>query len=96
MGDMLIRNIPEALKREIEQLASRDGLSLSAKSIDLLRNSLVAERESRKERFVSAWDALRPIMYHGDDEEAEAFGRIMEEVEAERKSDFGRPLPDFE
>lgn len=96
MGDMLIRNIPEALKREIEQLASRDGLSLSAKSIDLLRNSLVSERENRKERFVSAWDVLRPIMYHGDDEEAEAFSKIMEEVEAERKSDFGRPLPDFE
>ena len=96
MGDLLIRDIPEALKRSLEQAARRDRQSLSAKSIDLLRNSLSAEQANQEKPFVSAWDVLRPIMYQGNDEEAEAFSKIMEEIEAERKRDFGRALPDFE
>jgi hypothetical protein len=96
MGDMLIRGIPEVLKREIEDFAKRDGQSLSAKSIDLLRKSVDAERDTRAKPFVSAWDVLRPILYDGNDEEAEQYAKIMEEVEAERKRNFGRPLPDLE
>jgi plasmid stability protein len=96
MGDLLIRDIPEALKRSLEHAARRDGQSLSAKSIDLLRSSLSAEQANQEKPFVSAWDVLRPILYQGDDEEAEAFAKIMEEIEAERKRDFGRALPDFE
>ena len=96
MGDLLIRNIPDALKRNLEDAARRDGQSLSAKSIDLLRTSLSAEQATEQKPFVSAWDVLRPIMYQGDDEEAEAFQKIMEEIEAERKRDFGRPAPEFE
>ncbi|WP_274630441.1 plasmid stabilization protein [Arvimicrobium flavum] len=96
MGDMLIRNVPEALKRQIEAAARRDGLSLSAKSIDLLRKSLSADAADEKP-FVSAWDVLRPILHTApDDPEAEEFARIMEEVEAEGKRDFGRPVPDPE
>jgi len=96
MGDLLIRNIPDALKRSLEQAAKRDGQSLSTKSIELLRTSLSAESENEKKPFVSAWDVLRPILYQGDEEEAEAFAKIMEEIEADRKRDFGRPVPDFE
>ena len=96
MGDLLIRNIPEALKHNLEQAAKRDGQSLSAKSIELLRNSLSAEQANQEKPFVSAWDVLRPMMYQGDDEEAEAFARIMDEIEADRKRDFGRPPPDLE
>ena len=96
MGDLLIRNMPEALKRSLEQAAMRDGQSLSAKSIELLRNSLSAEQTDREKPFVSAWDVLRPIMYQGNDEEAEAFARIMDEIEADRKRDFGRAPPDLE
>jgi plasmid stability protein len=92
MGDMLIRGIPEGLKNEIEDFAKRDGQSLSAKSIDLLRKSVDAEREARTMPFVSAWDVLRPILYDGNDKEAEEYAKIMEEVEAERKRDFGRPV----
>jgi hypothetical protein len=89
---MLIRGIPEGLKREIEEFARRDGESPSTKSIDLLRKSVDAEREVHAKPFVSAWDVLRPILYDGNDEEAEEFAKIMEEVEAERKRDFGRPI----
>lgn len=96
MGDLLIRDVPEALKRSLEQAARRDGQSLSAKSIELLRDSLSAEQSNQEKPFVSAWDVLRPIMYQNDDEEAEAFAKIMDEIEAERKRDFGRALPDLE
>jgi hypothetical protein len=96
MGDLLIRDFPEALKRDIETAAKRDGQSLSVKSIELLRKSIAAERVADEQPFVSAWDALRPIMYDGNDEEAEDFARIMEEIEAERRRDFGRPAPDLE
>ena len=92
MGDMLIRGIPEGLKREIEDFAERDGQSLSAKSIDLLRKSVDAERDARARPFVSAWDVLRPILYDGNEREAEEYAKIMEEIEAERKKDFGRPV----
>jgi plasmid stability protein len=96
MGDLLIRNIPDALKRRIERAARRDGQSLSAKSIDLLRRSLVGESEEATRRNVSAWDVLRPILYDGNVEEAEAFAKIMEGVESRRKRDFARRMPDFE
>lgn len=96
MGDMLIRNIPDALKRDLERAAKRDGRSLSAKSIDLLRKSLAAEDAEGRKPFVSAWDVLRPALYQpGNDAEAEDFVKIMEEVEAERKRDFGRPPHDL-
>jgi plasmid stability protein len=97
MGDLLIRNIPDALKRDLEAAAARDGRSLSAKSIDLLRKSLASERGGGETPAASAWDVLRPILYRpGNDAEAEDFVRIMEEIEADRKRDFGRPLPDLE
>jgi plasmid stability protein len=92
VGDLLIRNIPDALKRQIERAARRDGQSLSAKSIDLLRTSLIGESEDGARRTASAWDVLRPILYDGNVEEAEAFAKIMDEVEADRKRDFGRPV----
>ncbi|MGB3833665.1 MAG: plasmid stabilization protein [Mesorhizobium sp.] len=96
MGDLLIRNIPEALKREIDRMAKRDGQSLSAKSIDLLRSSIEGRQEPDGRPFVSAWDVLRPILYADDDREADEFAKVMEEVEQARKRDFGRPMPDFE
>jgi plasmid stability protein len=96
MGDLLIRNIPEKLKQELEQAAKRDGQSLSAKSINLLRKSLAEDAGTARDKpFVSAWAALRgPFVEHDalDDD----YAKIMDEIEADRKRDFGRPLPDFE
>jgi hypothetical protein len=95
MGDMLIRGIPEPLKREIEQAARKGGQSLSGKAIDLLRKGIVAEKEARPEQRVSAWDAIRSA-FVAENATDEAFAEIMDEIEAERKRDFGRPIEDFE
>ncbi|TIP29189.1 MAG: plasmid stabilization protein, partial [Mesorhizobium sp.] len=40
---MLIRNVPEPLKREIEQAARKVGQSLSGKAIDLLWKGMSVE-----------------------------------------------------
>ncbi|PSJ57857.1 plasmid stabilization protein [Pseudaminobacter soli (ex Li et al. 2025)] len=95
MGDMLIRGIPEPLKREIARAAQEDGKSLSAKAIELLHKGMVAEEDVKPGSGQSAWDALRSVFVAEgavDDE----FSKIMEEIEAERKRDFGRPVEDFE
>lgn len=96
MGDFLIRNMPEALKRKLEDAAKRQGRSLSAEAIALLQESLLAGRVDDDAPFVSAWHVLRPVAYPGDDGEAEMFTAIMDEIEAERKREFGAAVPDPE
>ena len=91
MGDLLIRNIPEALKRDLESMARRDGKSLSSKSIELLQRSLLVEPDAAGKPFVSAWDVLRPIFEQDGPPDGE-FAKIMDEIEADRKRDFGRPV----
>ena len=91
MGDLLIRNIPEALKREIEISADSQQQSLSAQAIDLLRKGLVAERETHPATGDSAWNVLRSI-FEADGPPDGEFAKIMDEIEAERKRDFGRPV----
>jgi plasmid stability protein len=89
MSDMLIRNIPELLKREIEQAARKSGQSLSGKAIALLREGMVAERQARLEPGLSAWDAIRAT-FAAENAIGDEFAKTMNEIEAERKRDFGR------
>ncbi|OJT98430.1 MAG: hypothetical protein BGN83_05785 [Rhizobium sp. 63-7] len=95
MGDLLIRNIDEALKRGIIELAQTNGRSLSDEAKALIGEAMAGKRPEPQPEL-SAWDALRPILADIDPAEAEEYARIMEEVEAERKRDFGRPLADIE
>lgn len=95
MGDLLIRGIPEPLKTDIAQAASKEGTSLSAKAIELLRKGMIAENEAGRETGRSALDSLRSI-FAAHDAIGDEFAEIMDEIEAARKTDFGRPLPDFE
>lgn len=97
MGDLLIRNIPDALKKELADAAAREGKSLSDEAIGILRKGLRAREELADESGRSAWDSLRAIFHDEKDPQAgEEFAKIMDEIEADRKRDFGRPLPDFE
>ena len=96
MGDLLIRNIPDALKIEIARAAAEEGTSLSSEAIHILREGLLARSKSDATNGRSAWDALRPLLFDEDDPDARIEFEIMEEVEAERKRDFGRPLPELE
>ncbi|MBZ9795402.1 plasmid stabilization protein [Mesorhizobium sp. ES1-4] len=95
MGDILVRDIPEPLKREIEQAARKTGQSLSGKAIDLLRKGMVAEKEAKPGPGLSAWDNIRSALA-AENAVDDEFAEIMDEIEAERKRDFGRPIEDFE
>jgi len=97
MGDMLLRGVPDAIKAELTDLAKQDGQSLSEKAIQILRRGMLVEREDRTKPPKSAWKMLRSAAVETGaiDDEGE-FGKIMDEIEAERKRDFGRPISDFE
>jgi plasmid stability protein len=90
MGDLLIRGIPDPLKREIESAAKKKGRSLSAQAIDLLRKGVVAEKkEASSASGISAWSVIRQAVEAeaGVDEE---FVEVLTSIERERKRDFGR------
>nr|WP_311319436.1 plasmid stabilization protein [Rhizobium tropici] len=96
MSNLLIRDIPDAMKHDLAERAKQTGRSLSDEAKELLRAALVAEDANAGRSGLSAWDVLRPIFYTEDAAAAEEYGRIMKEIEAERKKDFGRPVEDFE
>lgn len=96
MSDLLIRDIPEPMKQDIAERAKQAGRSLSDEAKELLRKALVAENSETESSRLSAWDILRPILYDGDAAAATEYARIMDEIELERKKDFGRPVEDFE
>ena len=90
MGDLLIRNIPEAVEQEIAEAAKARGQSLSDKAVDLLQRGLEAERGSDAPSNGSVWESLRAIF--GDEGGDGEFAKVMAEVEALRKRDFGRTV----
>jgi plasmid stability protein len=97
MGDLLIRNIPDAMKAELADAAAVQGNSLSQEAIAVLKAGLENRRGVAKPEGPSAWEVLRPIFHDENDPAAgELFSQILDEIEAERKKDFGRPIPDLE
>ncbi|RUM02735.1 plasmid stabilization protein [Rhizobium chutanense] len=94
MGDFLIRNISEAMKRDIAESAQRSGNSLSDEAKELLRDALKRKTEAKPETL-SAYDAIRAA-FVSENAVDDEFAAIMDEIEAARKKDFGRPFEDFE
>ncbi len=95
MGDLLIRNIPDAMKAELEDHARRSGRSLSEEAKAQIRRSLLLVEDAPPVAYANALEAIRSAFVEAgavDDE----YAGIMDEIEAERKRDFGRPIPDFE
>ena len=91
MGDLLIRNVPEELKRELAEAAHRAGHSLSDEAMQRLKTSppkMSAPARTGGELVRSIQAALADI----PDEEREAFAKIMDDIEAERRKDYGRPV----
>jgi plasmid stability protein len=57
MGDLLIRNLDDALKSRLQESARRNGRTLSEEAIHLLKLRLAADNVS-----VSAGDRLRAVL----------------------------------
>jgi plasmid stability protein len=96
MGDLLIRNIPDAIRQSLDERAERAGRSLSEEVTAILGDALQKPVVKGEANTLSALDALREIMMPEGEEEAAVYAEIMDEIEAKRKSDFGRPFEDFE
>jgi plasmid stability protein len=91
MGDLLIRNVPEDLKRELSEAAHRAGRSLSDEAKMRLEGSNIGNVEPAKsgKAFLEEIQALFADI---PDDERDEFAKIMDEIEQERKKDFGRPF----
>ncbi|MBX5160907.1 MULTISPECIES: plasmid stabilization protein [Rhizobium] len=80
MGDLLIRDVPDVMKRQLQESAQRNGRSLSEEAIEILRRQIAAERSG-----VSAGQRLRSLM--GDErlreDEVEAIAASRHERDRE-------------
>lgn len=95
MGDLLIRNIPDAMKRDIALRAEKNGNSLSDEAKNLLQKAMTGASGTDKPAR-SALDGFREIFSPLTAAEQEELAEVMDEIEAERKKDFGRPLEGFD
>ena len=95
MGDLLVRDIPEAVKMNLAEKAKQGGRSLSDEVKLRLVQSLVDDERNPRRRD-NAYNAIRRAFVEANalmsDEQHAEFTRGTEEV----RKDFGRPLPDFE
>ncbi|PDT01155.1 plasmid stabilization protein [Rhizobium chutanense] len=57
MGDLLIRDVPDAMKRQLQESAQRNGRSLSEEAIEIIRRQIAAERSG-----APAGQRLRSLM----------------------------------
>ena len=79
MGDLLIRNVPEELKRELSEAARRAGRSLSDEAKEALRSGMAAAQRERDLARSSAYDDFRQTFAEAllnDDEHAEMMRAI--------------------
>ena len=96
MGDLLIRNVAEALKADLERLAKETGQSLSETAKVALGEGvkIARKRQVSDRRKLPLGQRLRAIFEGTFDSEREAdeFHRYLDQ---QRKNSVPRPLPDF-
>ncbi|WP_064711750.1 FitA-like ribbon-helix-helix domain-containing protein [Rhizobium bangladeshense] len=80
MGDLLIRDVPEAMKRQLQESAQRNGRSLSEEAIEIIRRQIAAERSG-----APAGRRLRSLMGEErlSDDEVEAIAASRHERDRE-------------
>ncbi|MGR9134070.1 FitA-like ribbon-helix-helix domain-containing protein [Rhizobium leguminosarum] len=57
MGDLLIRDVPDAMKLQLQESAQRNGRSLSEEAIEIMRRQIAVERSG-----ASGGQRLRSLM----------------------------------
>ncbi len=89
MSDLLIRNIPEPLKGDIEKRARAAGRSLSDEAKSLLRKGLLSDAASERPAGESAYDSLRRA-FSGAHLSASEY-EVLSEAFDDNRRDMGRP-----
>ena len=96
MTDLLVRDVPESLKESLIARADEAGRSVSDEVKAILQREFPAAETTHAREELSAWEALKGVLSSLTPEERDEFSSIMDEVEAERKKDFGRPFEDHD
>ncbi len=93
MGDLLLRNIPDAVKQNLIARANKAGRSLSDEAKYVIAKGLATEESRPAENSGKDFaDSLLSLFADIPDEEKQLFSEIMDEIEEQRKKDFGRPF----
>ena len=93
MGDLLIRDVPDAIKQDLLARANKSGRSLSEETKHVISRGLSAEEIEPSESAGGAFaESLLRLFADIPDEEKQQFSEIMDEIEDQRKKDFGRPF----
>ena len=89
MGDLLIRDLPDNIRQDLTEAARRAGHSLSEEAKRrLARNEEQIEPTPKSGK--TFLEEIQALFAGIPDEEREEIAKIMDEVERERKTDFGR------
>lgn len=92
MGDLLIRNVPEDLKRDLTEAARIAGRSLSDEAKRRLRQP-APEGSPLPQTGAEFLQSIQDFFAEFSDEEREGFADMMDEIVEQRKRDVGRPSP---
>ena len=92
MGDLLIRNVPEDLKRDLAEAARLAGRSLSDEAKRRLRQS--APQETALPRTgADLLQSMQAFLSDVSDGDRDEFAEIVDEIVEQRKRDAGVPSP---
>ena len=94
MGDLLIRNIPDALKADLAKIAGRKGSTLSETAKRTLLYGIDVVKKLDEEDAATPMGQLLQQIFAGvfdTEEEADEFHRVLEEI----RHGPERSLPDF-
>ena len=94
MGDILIRDMPEGLKRDVQHSARRAGRSVSDELKRLIRRGLAAETATPQQDAVSIYHQMRNVFSGVQLDDAD-HDRLIEAVETGRRAGLEREPPDF-
>jgi len=94
MGDILIRDVPENLKRDVHQSAQRAGRSLSDELKLLIRRGLAAEKLKPLDDAEAAYLRMRAAFSDSQLDDA-GHADFMKAIEDGRRFASERAPPDF-
>ncbi len=94
MGDILIRDVPENLKRDVQQSAQRAGRSLSDELKLLIRRGLAAEKLKPFDDAEAAYLRMRAAFSDTQLDDSE-HSQLMKAIEQGRGTGSEREPPDF-
>ena len=92
MGDLLIRNVPEDLKRDLTEAARVGGRSLSEEAKRRLRQP-APEESPLPQTGAEFLQSLQDFFSEFSDDEREGFADMMDEIVEQRKRDAASPSP---